>query len=133
MKIKMRYEWYNDEQTAMRYILEDDWNWRDYHAGVRASLFSMLRHPHMVDSVIDLREQTRKSLPSGIAAHMRSFGKKLTPALSGHAVVIGMSAAERQQLPLEANGTYVTPDGVVYFVADDAEARDILAHLRENA
>jgi hypothetical protein len=129
-KIKMRYEWYNAEKTAVRYIMEDDWNWRDYHAGVRASLFSMMNHPRSVDSVIDLREHTRNKMPSGLSAHMSSFGKKLNKVLSGNAVVIGLSDAERLSLPLNPDGTLSTSDGAVYFAADDDEARAILKRLR---
>jgi hypothetical protein len=126
----MRYEWYDADKTAVRYIMEADWNWRDYHAGVRASLFSMMNHPHLVDSVIDLREHSRPKMPAGLSAHMSSFGKKISKALSGNAVVIGLADADRLSLPLNPDGTLSTSDGAVYFAADDDEARAILQRLR---
>jgi hypothetical protein len=130
MKIKMRYEWFDEAQTALRYIMEDDWNWRDYHAGVRASLFSIMNHPQPVDSVIDLRQHTRPKMPAGLPAHMSTFGKKLTKALSGNAVVIGLSDADRLSLPLNPDDTLSTTDGAVYFAANDEEAQSILKRLR---
>lgn len=129
-KIKMRYEWYDEDKTAVRYIMEDDWNWRDYHAGVRASLFSMMNHPNLVDSVIDLREHQRAKMPAGLAAHMSSFGKKLNKTLSGNAVVIGLADADCQALPLNPDGTLSTTEGAVYFAVDDEEAQIILKRLR---
>jgi hypothetical protein len=129
-KIKMRFEWYDDAKTALRYIMEDDWNWRDYHAGVRASLFSIMQHPQPVDAVIDLREHTRSKMPAGLAAHMSTFGKKLTKTLTGNAVVIGLAAADREALPLNPDGTLSTVDGAVYFAANDTEAQLILKRLR---
>ena len=131
MKIKFRYEWFNDEKTAMRYVALEDWNWRDYHACVRVSLFAMNQHPHAVDSVIDLREHTRDTMPSGLPAHMSSFGKKLTAALSGKAVVIGLSETDKAKLPLNDDGTLSTTDGAVYFVSDDAAAQAIIDRLSE--
>lgn len=124
----MRFEWYDDDKTIMHYIIEGDWNWRDYHTGVRASIFSMHRHPHPVHALIDLRNSTRPSMPSGVAAHIRSFGKKLTPALSGVAIVIGYPADSKNTLILDDDGTLPTTDGRVYFV--DTED-DILALLHD--
>ncbi|MDQ7024334.1 MAG: hypothetical protein Q9P01_05435 [Anaerolineae bacterium] len=131
-KIKMSYEWYDEDKTAVRYILLEDWNWRDYHAGIRASLFSMMNHPHLVDSVIDLREHQRPKMPAGLAAHMSSFGKKLNKVLSGNAVVIGLADTDRQALPLDTDGTLPTIDGAVYFADDDKQAQHILQQLRAN-
>lgn len=129
-KLNFRFEWYDDAQTVMRYVLEGHWNWRDYHAGVRASIFSMHQHPHKVDSLIDLRESTRPTMPGGLAAHASAFGKRLTPALSGNAVVLGLPADALQQLPLNDDGTMSTRDGRVYFASDEAQANALLAQLR---
>lgn len=129
MKIQFRFEWYNDEQTIMRYIAEGHWTWRDYHACVRASIFSMHQHPHRVHSLIDLRESERERMPSGLRAHANTFGKILTPALSGHAVVLGLSEDDWQQMPLSDDGTLHTRDGQVHFVADEASAKTLLTTL----
>lgn len=125
----LRFEWYNDEKTIMHYIIEGDWNWRDYHAGARASIFSMHRLQHPVHMLIDLRGSTRPKMPSGAAAHVRSFGKKLTPALSGIAIVIGFPDEGKAALVLDEDGTLPTDDGRVYFVESDEAALDLIQSL----
>jgi hypothetical protein len=129
-----RFQWYDDEQTTMHYIAEGDWNWRDYHACVRASLFSMHRHEKTVDSLIDLRASTRRAMPSGVNAHVRSFGKVLTPALSGRALVIGMPDEALAQLGVAQDHQLDTPDGLVRFVdADGDEAAKAILQAWKNA
>jgi hypothetical protein len=132
MDIQFRFEWYDDDETVMRYIAQPGWNWRDYHSCVRASLFSMHKHPHPVDSLIDLRESDRETMPAGMVAHMSSFGRILTPALSGDAVVLGLPDGAKAQLPLDTDGTLETRDGRVYFADDEAGAQTILNRLRGN-
>jgi hypothetical protein len=123
-----RFKWYNDAKTVMRYIAEGDWNWRDYHAAVRASTFSMHNHPHSVDVLVDLRGSTRAKMPSGLAAHVRTFGKKQTPALSGRAVVIGLPHDDEIALALDADRTLLNQEGgKIHFVADEAELNALLA------
>jgi hypothetical protein len=125
--MSLRFKWYDDAKTVMHYIIEGDWNWRDYHACVRASLFSMHHHPHPVDSLIDLRGSTRPRLPAGFAAHVRTFGKKLAPALSGRAIVIGLPAPDELALQPDADRTLLNQDsGKIYFVDDEAGLRAIL-------
>jgi hypothetical protein len=130
MSMQFRFEWYDEDETVMHYIAEATWTWRDYHSCVRASLFSMHKHPHPVDSLIDLRGGTRDAMPSGLVAHMNSFGRVLTPALSGEAVVLGLPDAARERLPLDENQTLPTRDGRVYIAEDEAHARQILAQLK---
>lgn len=127
-----RFAWYDDEKTVMQLIAEGDWNWRDYHAAARASSFSMHQHPHPVSTLVDLRGSTRETLPAGLAAHTSSFGKKITPALNGYAVVLGMPREDWAALPLNEDGTLSTRDGRVYYAADEAEARAILDQLRQH-
>lgn len=122
-----RFRWYDDTQTVMHYIAEGDWNWRDYHACVRASLFSMHRHTQDVHSLIDLRASTRATLPAGLQAHVRTFGKILAPALSGNAVVIGLPQGALAQLGAENDQQLETTDGLVRFVDDEAELQAILS------
>lgn len=125
-----RFEWYDDDQTVMHYIAEGDWNWRDYHSCVRASTFAMHRHPNPVLSLIDLRESTRQTMPSGLAAHVRSFGKKLTPALSGEAVIIGMPSDAQAQLT-DGDKTLDGASGTIYFVETEDELKTLLESLRD--
>lgn len=129
MKIQFRFEWYDESKTVMRYVAEGHWTWRDYHACVRASIFSMHQHPHKVHSLIDLRQSERDAMPRGLVAHISSFGKILTPALSGNAVVLGLSASDWAQLPLDDDNTLPTQDGRVYCAADEAAAQSILDAL----
>lgn len=127
MKLNFRFQWYDASKTAMHYIAEKDWNWRDYHAAARASIYTMMNQTHPVHAVIDFREQTRTQLPAGLAGHMSTFGKRLSPVMSGQAIVIGMSQEDQQKLPLNDDGTMSTKDGRVYFVNDDAEAHALIA------
>lgn len=129
VKIQFRFEWYNAEKTVMRYIAENQWTWRDYHACVRASIFSMHQHPNAVHSIIDLRESQRTKMPAGLAAHAQTFGKRLTPALSGQAIVLGLAQADWQQLPLSNDGTLHTSDGQVHYADDETALALILADL----
>ncbi|MCA9912573.1 MAG: hypothetical protein KC496_04475 [Anaerolineae bacterium] len=128
-----RFTWYDDDKTVMQLIAEGDWNWRDYHAAARACTFSMMNErPDNVTILLDLRGSTRDQMPAGLRAHSTSFGKKLTPALNGSAVVLGMPLAAWHGLPLNEDGTLSTVDGRVYYAEDEAKAQDILQQIREN-
>lgn len=129
-QIQFRYEWYDDAETVMHYIAQDDWNWRDYHSCVRASLFAMHKHPHPVDSLVDFRESTREAMPAGLTAHLSSVGKVLAPALTGDAVVLGLPPDAKASLPLDDDGTLATRDGRVYFAETEAAAQGILDQLK---
>jgi hypothetical protein len=127
-----KFQWHNEEKTVMRYVVEGDWNWRDYHVVVRQSLFSMHRHDQTVDSLIDLRSSTRLALPSGAANHVRSFGKKQSPALSGRALVLGLSAEVAAELGA-VDGRLATVDGEVIFVDDDTAAQAVIQRWQNAA
>src|SRR5262245_29705860 len=96
----VRFVWDNPEKTIIRYIVEGDWNWKLFHACVRISLFAMHNHSQPVHTLVDLRGSTRPQMPAGLAAHARTFGKKLAPAISGRAAVIGLPAADLDALNL---------------------------------
>ena len=121
-----RFEWMDDTQQAMRYVVEGDWNWKHYHHAVRASTFSMMRIEHPIDSVIDLRGSTRPELPSGLLGHVRSFGKKNQPSLTGRALVIGMPDEGLTILQLRDDKTLPTTDGFVKFVDSQEELEQVL-------
>ena len=121
-----RFGWKDDSKRAMTYIAEGDWNWKDYHYAVRAAAFSLTAAEEPVDSVIDLRASARPTLPAGLWAHLRSFGRKNQACLTGRAVVIGLPAAAIETLPLLADKTLPTADGFVTFVASDAELEQLL-------
>ena len=128
--VQFKFEWFDEEKRTLRYVaLGDAWNWKDYHMVVRVALVTLLQHPHPIDSVIDLRESTRPSMPSGLHAHVRTFGKKVYPVVSGRAIVIGMPAHATEVLRpfLNTEGHLETPDGFIAFVDDDDAARQLLA------
>jgi len=116
----------DDAKQAMLYIVEGDWDWKTYHHAVRASTFSMLGVENPIDSVIDLRGSTRPSLPSGLLGHVRSFGRKNQPRLTGRALVIGMPAEGLEILQLREDNTLPTTDGFVKFVASQDELEQVL-------
>jgi len=123
MKIKFRYGWHNDSKTILHYTAEDDWNWRDWHAGWQPLKFSLIQHEGNVHLLIDFREQTRDKMPAGINAHLMSFGTSLSPKLSGKAVVLGMPDEAKAQLMLDEDGTFETKTGRLYFAENDDEAQ----------
>lgn len=122
----VRFEWYDPGKRVMRYIAEGQWNWHDYHRAVRISTFSMMNHPHSVHTLVDLRGSTRAALPAGFGAHARTFGKRFTPALSGKAIVLGVTPEQIPPNILDEDGTLETPDGRVYFAQSEDEARALL-------
>jgi hypothetical protein len=124
------FAWYDEARLVMCYTATGNWNWRDYHHCVRASHASLYGLDEgVVDSIIDLRESTREAMPSGLPAHVRTFGKRLHPAFSGRAVVIGMPHdAEKSLEPVERR--LATADGEIRFVDDEDAARAILAAWR---
>jgi hypothetical protein len=121
-----RFEWMDETQRVMVYIVEGDWNWKTYHHAVRASIFSMTVGDDPIDSMIDLRGSTRPNLPSGLLGHVRSFGRKNQPRLTGRAVVIGMPAEGIEILKLREDNTLPTTDGFVKFVASQEELEEVL-------
>ncbi len=127
-----RYEWKDSSKRVMRYSAEGDWNWKDYHHAARASTFTLSAVDHPVDCLIDLRGSGRQSLPAGLAAHVRSFGKKLAACLTGRALVIGMPKEGIAALRLNDENTLSTTDGTVKFVADEPELEQALAAWAAN-
>ena len=121
-----RFKWMDDRKQAMLYIVEGDWNWKDYHHVIRASTFSMHGVEHPIHSVIDLRGSTRATLPSGLLGHVRSFGKKNHHMLSGRAIVIGMPQEGLDTLQLGDDKTLPTNDGFVCFVTSQDELERVL-------
>jgi len=126
------YKWKDDTRRAMLYIVEGDWNWKDYHHVVRVSTFAMTGVEHSVDSVIDLRGSTRPSLPAGLLGHVRSFGAKKHPALSGRALVIGMPPEGIETLQVRDDHTLPTKDGYVKFVDNEDDMTAVLQTWTEN-
>lgn len=115
------FGWLDDSQTVMAYRLMGLWNWAEYHQGVRASLFAMHQHAVRVHSWLDLSASERPHMPAGVVAHAQTFGKRLTPALSGYAVVLAAPASVLEALQIVDTRRLPTPDGAVLF-AHDAEA-----------
>ena len=130
-KIKFRFEWFNEQKTGLHLIAEEDWNWRDYHAGARAAAFNTISLQHPVTMLLDFSQHSRATMPAGIAAHAQTFGKKITPNLDGNAIVIGLDNSDLTKIPREEDGTLPTKDGTVYFVEDTDSAREILSTLHK--
>lgn len=126
--MNFRFKWYNPQQTVMLYLAEGDWSWRDWHACNRAAAFSMLhREPGSVHALVDLRGSTRQAMPSGMKAHLRTVGQKLSPALSGRALLLGMPPEAEATLETDSERRFETIDGFLQFVDDEASAQHILA------
>ncbi len=126
------YSWKDDDKRAMVYVVEGDWNWKDYHHVVRVSTFSMTGVENPVDSVIDLRGSTRPQLPSGLLGHVRSFGAKKHPSLTGRALVIGMPDEGLETLQVLPDNTLPTNDGFVKFVTTEDDLEAVLADWANN-
>lgn len=127
MRIQFDYGWYNDDKTVIRYAARDNWNWKDYHAAVHASVFAVQTQPHTVHTLIDFSTGQREKFPAGVRAHAHTFGKKLAPNLSGKAVVIGAPPDVLQTLGVTETRRMTTSDGEVHFVDDEAAAQALLA------
>lgn len=126
--MSFRFEWLDAKKTTMCYRATGDWNWKDYHTCVRMSLFALHRAgTENVHSLIDLRGSTRPAMPSGLAAHVRTFGQQRHGALSGRAVVIGLPAEDEAALETGEERILTTADGAVYFVDGEEAARQLLA------
>ncbi|HEX2620471.1 MAG TPA: hypothetical protein VHL11_09995 [Phototrophicaceae bacterium] len=123
--------WADEEKTVIRYRAVGLWDWKDYHTCVRGSLFRLHRHANSVDTIVDFRESTRPTLPSGLPAHVRTFGKKLHPNISGRVVVIGFPDEVVTSLGA-VDHQLATPDGKIHFVMTDEAAREIIAVWREH-
>lgn len=121
---------WDDDRTVIRYRARDAWTWKDYHAAVHVSLWALQSNPHPVDCVIDVRGGTRDTLPAGLSAHARTFGKKTAPTLTGRAIAIGFPRETWQAAGASADGRLITPDGEVVFVEDDAQAAAVIARWR---
>jgi hypothetical protein len=129
-KIRFAYNWLDDNKTIFRFQAEDDWNWKDYHAVAHAAQFAFYSHDeNTVDTVIDLRGTNRTTMPSGLAVHARTFGKRLSPAMTGRAIVLGVPQADRDKLNL-IDSTLKTQDGEAVFVDTDDEVLAVLEQWR---
>src|SRR5690606_35931986 len=95
----------------------------------RVAAMNTLSLKHPVDTVVDLRGSTRARFPAGPLGHVRTFGKPISPALTGRAVVIGLPEAIRAEIA--PDGQLETPDGVVVFVTTDDEITAMLADWRD--
>lgn len=129
MKIKFRYQWYDKDKTVLQYIAEEDWNWRDYHAGWQSVVFSLMNNEGNVHVLLDFREQTREKMPSGLAAHLNSFGSNISSKMSGYGIMLGFPDHDRGKLMLNEDGTVSTKDGTLYFAKNEEEVKTILGQL----
>lgn len=131
MQILFAYTWANAEKTILRYTAKPGWTWRDYHACARIATVNLASHTKPVDILIDLTASTR--IPSGFAAHSRTFGQALVPALTGRAAVIGLPDDALKTLLPDGSRIMPTEAGQVYFAATEADAIAQLEAWREQA
>lgn len=131
MKIKFRYSWYDEAKTILQYTAQEDWTWRDWHAGWQPIIYNLINHAGNVHILLDFRQQQRERLPVGFHAHLNSFGTQLSPKLSGQAVVVGFPHADYTQLMLDDDGTLPTKSGRLYFAQDDNQVRALLQSFAE--
>jgi hypothetical protein len=131
MQILFAYNWANTEKTILRYSAKPGWNWRDYHACARIATLNLASHTTPVDILIDLTASTR--IPSGLAAHSRTFGQPLVPTLSGRAAVIGLPEENLKALLPDGSRLMPTEAGQVYFAASEAEALAQLEAWRQSS
>jgi hypothetical protein len=92
----------------------------------------MLRLPHPVHMLIDLRGSTREKMPAGASTHIRSFGKIQTPAMSGNVVVLGYPQDELDALAIGDDHTFQTQDGMIHFVQDEATAEALFQQWQQD-
>ena len=125
------YTWDDpDNLSVMRFTATDPWTWNDYHKAVRMALFTLHNHPQPVDLIIDLSPATR--LPGGALAHVRSFGKRLNPSMTGRVIVIGLDAEIEARLRAGRDERVLQmQDRTIYFADDEAAAQAILSQLRD--
>ncbi|MEL6150783.1 MAG: hypothetical protein AAFU54_07250 [Chloroflexota bacterium] len=126
MRIQFDYGWFNDEKTVIRYAARDNWTWKDYHSVVHVSLYAVQSQQHPVHVMIDFSSGKRDRFPSGIAAHARTFGKKLAPNFTGKAIVIGVPEDALQKLGVAQSRVLQGADGDVHFVDDEDAALALL-------
>lgn len=123
----LRFKWDDDSHQIMLYIVEGDWNWRDYHACARASSFSLnYGGENPVHSLIDFSASTRLDFPAGALGHMRTFGRKIHPRFSGRSAVVALPEKIALLLDLDENRQMETIDGVLTVADSLEEARQIL-------
>ncbi|MFZ4825855.1 MAG: hypothetical protein ACOYLB_00725 [Phototrophicaceae bacterium] len=121
--IRFQLAWDTPHKTRLRLTAQSGWTWKDYHAVSQVAIYAMPPTPNSVLLVLDFSQVRQDRFPSGIRAHARTFGKRLSPSWLGVTVVIGLPAEQQQPIGLGAEGDFSTEDGVVYCVEDEAQAQ----------
>lgn len=129
MQFRFSHRWQDEGKTILRYVAKSGWNWRDYHACARIATLTLTPKGVPVDILIDLTAS--EQMPSGMPAHTRTFGKRLVPALSGRAAVIGVPDADVLALIPDGSRILPTEDGQVYFAPTENDALERLAAWRQ--
>lgn len=129
--IRFQMTWDTPEKTRLRLTAQSGWTWKDYHAVSQVVIYAMPPISNSVLLVLDFTAVNGERFPSGIRAHSRTFGKRLSPSWSGVTVVIGLPAEQRQQVRFDQADSFSTADGVVYAVEDEAQAQTLFTRLAE--
>ena len=125
----IEFAWENDDQTALRLVATDPWNWNDFHKSMRLATFWLDTVDHSVELIIDLQQSTK--LPTGALGHIRSLGKPLHANMRSRLVIIGLDDSVAGPLGGD-DGIYQVGPRLIRFVQTNEEAQsEIAAWLAE--
>ncbi len=79
-------EWDTAEQTAIRLVYENTWNWRDHFLALDAANTLMYTVQHSVDLVLDLHRSM--PLPESTTWHVTQPHARLHENWSGRTIII---------------------------------------------
>jgi hypothetical protein len=120
----IEFDWENDDQTVLRLVAIDPWNWNDFHKNMRLATFWLDTVDHPVELIVDLRRS--ETLPAGALGHIRSLGKPLHPNMRSRLVMIGLDASVAGPLG-GAAGIYQAGPRLIHFVQTNEEAQSVMA------
>ena len=119
----IQFDWDNADQTIIRFIATDPWNWNDFHKTMRIASFRLDMVDHPVEMVIDLRQSSK--LPAGAVGHIRSLGNLAHPNARKRLLIIGLDADVAGTLG-GADGIFQHKDRLLRFVDSDDEVQAVL-------
>jgi hypothetical protein len=78
--------WDNDEQTAIRYVLDGTWTWEDMRAAIATSNAMLEQANRKIDFLYDMTHSD--GIPNGILSHLRSLVGREQPN-TGRQLIVG--------------------------------------------
>jgi hypothetical protein len=125
----INFQWDNDEKTVMRYTVEGDWNWNEFHKTLRRSTLRFDDVSHPVDTIIDLRKGLK--LPAGAVGHLRSLGTKMHPNGVARTVIIGVDRTVQSAIGA-VDRLYWDEGRVIHFAITDEDAYAVINRWRNS-